>query len=57
MERAGITSLARIGDCVAAGTIQHAVYEGHRFARELDAGAVADVPYKLEYVQLERAIA
>ena len=57
LERAGITSLARIGDCVAAGTIQHAVYEGHRFARELDAGAVADVPYKLEYVQLERAIA
>ncbi len=57
LEEAGITTLARIGDCVAAGTIQHAVYEGHRFARELDAGAVADVPYKVEQVRLERATA
>ena len=57
LEKAGITTLARVGDCVAAGTIQHAVYEGHRFARELDAGAVADVPYKLEYVRLESAVA
>ena len=57
LEGAGIATLARVGDCVAAGTIQHAVYEGHRFARELDAGAIADVPYKLEHVQLERAMA
>ncbi len=52
---AGITTLTRIGDCVAASTIQHAVYEGHRAARELDAGAIADVPYKVEQVRLERA--
>ncbi len=57
LEKAGITTLARVGDCVAAGTIQHAVYEGHKFARELDAGAVADVPYKVEYVRLESAVA
>ena len=57
LEAAGIKTLARVGDCVAASTIQHAVYEGHRFARELDAGAVADVPYKLEHVQLESAVA
>ena len=57
LEKAGIKRLERIGDCVAAGTIQHAVYEGHRFARELDAGAAADVPYKLEHVRLESAVA
>ena len=57
LEEAGITSLTRIGDCIATSTIQHAVYEGHRFARELDAGAIADVPYKLEHVRLERASA
>ena len=56
LEKAGIKRLERIGDCVAASTIQHAVYEGHRFARELDAGAIADVPYKLEYVRLESAV-
>ena len=57
LEKAGITTLARVGDCVAAGTIQHAIYEGHKFARELDAGAIADVPYKVEYVRLESAVA
>ena len=57
LEKAGIKRLERIGDCVAAGTIQHAVCEGHRFARELDAGAAADVPYKLEHVRLESAVA
>ena len=57
LERAGISTFARFGDCVAASTIQHAVYEGHRFARELDADAVADVPYNVEYVRLESAVA
>ena len=57
LEKAGIKRLERIGDCVAASTIQHAVYEGHRFAREFDAGAIADVPYKLEYVRADRAVA
>ena len=57
LEKAGIKRLERIGDCVAASTIQHAVYEGHRSARELDAGAIADVPYKLEYVRVDRAVA
>jgi dimethylamine/trimethylamine dehydrogenase len=54
LEAAGIVKLARIGDCVAPSTIQFAVYEGHRFARELDAKTVADVPYKVEQVRLER---
>ena len=33
---AGIKSLRRIGDCYGPATIAAAVYEGHRYARELD---------------------
>jgi dimethylamine/trimethylamine dehydrogenase len=56
LKEAGITKLARIGDTVAASTIQFAVYEGHRFARELDGEALGDVPYKIEQVRLESAM-
>jgi len=38
---AGIRSLTRIGDALAPGAIVHAVYSGHRYARELDADAAA----------------
>jgi len=34
---AGIRSVSRIGDALAPGAIVHAVYSGHRYARELDA--------------------
>jgi dimethylamine/trimethylamine dehydrogenase len=34
---AGVVSLTRVGDCYAPGTIQAAVYSGHKSARELDA--------------------
>jgi dimethylamine/trimethylamine dehydrogenase len=37
LQRAGIESVTRIGDAAAPGAIVHAVYSGHRFARELDA--------------------
>ena len=37
LSAAGILTLTRIGDCCAPGTIQAAVYSGHKFARELDA--------------------
>jgi dimethylamine/trimethylamine dehydrogenase len=37
MAEAGIVSLTRAGDCYAPGTIQAAVYSGHKLARELDA--------------------
>ena len=44
---AGITSVTRIGDCLAPGFIAHAVYSGHRYARELDAPEIGDaVPFK-----------
>ncbi|HYL72004.1 MAG TPA: FAD-dependent oxidoreductase [Candidatus Dormibacteraeota bacterium] len=38
---AGIRSVSRIGDALAPGAIVHAVYSGHRFARELDADPAA----------------
>jgi dimethylamine/trimethylamine dehydrogenase len=34
---AGIKSVTRVGDASAPGAIVHAVYSGHRYARELDA--------------------
>jgi dimethylamine/trimethylamine dehydrogenase len=33
LQAAGITSVHRIGDCLAPGLIAHAVYAGHRLAR------------------------
>ncbi len=37
LKSAGIASVTRIGDAAAPGAIVHAVYSGHRYARELDA--------------------
>jgi dimethylamine/trimethylamine dehydrogenase len=44
---AGIKSVQRIGDALAAGAIVHAVHSGHRAARELDE-PVAEELYKLD---------
>jgi dimethylamine/trimethylamine dehydrogenase len=41
LSAAGIQSVTRIGDALAPGAIVHAVYSGHRFARELDADPAA----------------
>jgi dimethylamine/trimethylamine dehydrogenase len=57
LKEAGITKLSRVGDCVGPSTLQFAVFDGHRFAQELDAEPTSDVPYKIEQVRLERAIA
>ena len=38
---AGIRTVTRIGDALAPGAIVHAVYSGHRYARELDADPAA----------------
>jgi dimethylamine/trimethylamine dehydrogenase len=43
---AGIKSVTRIGDCLAPGFIAHAVYSGHRYARELDAPPQGEVSFK-----------
>ena len=40
----GIASIKPIGDCLAPGTIAHAVHSGHRFARELDQTIDMDRP-------------
>ena len=38
-----------MGDCNAPATIAHAVYAGHRYARELDGPPPGDVPFKREH--------
>ncbi len=45
---AGIERVYRIGDCDAPGLVAHAVFAGHRLAREFDVLEEADVPYKRE---------
>jgi dimethylamine/trimethylamine dehydrogenase len=47
---AGIASVRAIGDAEAPGLIAHAVYAGHRYARELDADPIGDaVPFKRHF--------
>ena len=49
--RAGIKTLAQIGDAEAPGAIVHATYAGHRFAREFGEAIDPDqVPYRRELV-------
>jgi dimethylamine/trimethylamine dehydrogenase len=43
---AGIESVTAIGDCLAPGLIAHAVYSGHRHAREFDGAPPEDVPFR-----------
>ena len=42
-------SIERIGDCNAPATIAHAVYAGHRYAREMDAPLGKDTPFRREH--------
>lgn len=54
VEATGIQSVKRIGDCFGPATIAAAVYEGHRYARELDAqNAFGNVPFKTVKYDLE----
>lgn len=54
LKAAGIKSVRRIGDCYGPATIAAAVYEGHRYARELDTEVDADgVPFKTVKYDLE----
>lgn len=48
------TSLTRIGDCLAPGTIAAAVYSGHRYARELGEPVPDGVPFKRELPMLSQ---
>ncbi len=47
-------TLKQIGDCHGPATIAAAVYEGHRFARELGE-EVSDIPYRREITELADA--
>jgi dimethylamine/trimethylamine dehydrogenase len=46
---AGIRSLRCIGDAEAPGLIAHAVYAGHRYARELEEPASGEVAFKRHF--------
>ena len=51
---AGIQSVKRVGDCYGPATIAAAVYEGHRYARELDTEVDPDaVPFHRERHDLD----
>jgi dimethylamine/trimethylamine dehydrogenase len=51
LDTAGIQTLRAIGDCHGPATIAAAVYEGHRFARELGA-ETTDIPFRRELSEL-----
>jgi len=46
---AGLRTVVRVGDALAPGLIAHAVYAGHRYARELEAPATGEVPFKRHF--------
>ena len=52
LENAGIKSVTRIGDCFGPSTIAAAVYEGHRYARELGEPKNDEIGYKRELTEL-----
>ncbi|MDP6818136.1 MAG: FAD-dependent oxidoreductase [Alphaproteobacteria bacterium] len=49
-EEAPWQSLTRIGDALAPATVAHAVYAGHRYAREFDTPPTEGAPYLRERV-------
>jgi dimethylamine/trimethylamine dehydrogenase len=48
LDKAGIATVTRIGDCHAPGAIVHAVHSGHRYARELES-TQEDIPYTRDF--------
>jgi dimethylamine/trimethylamine dehydrogenase len=46
---AGIQTVKCAGDALAPGLIAHAVYGGHRYARELDEMPAGDVPFRRHF--------
>ncbi|MDZ4735716.1 MAG: FAD-dependent oxidoreductase [Rhodospirillaceae bacterium] len=53
LDGSGIKSVTRIGDCFAPGAIVHAVFSGHRYARELDAPVSDMLSFLTEPVTLD----
>ncbi len=50
LEGQGLTSLTRIGDCLAPATIAAAVYSGHSYARAAGAAPANGVPFRRQFV-------
>jgi dimethylamine/trimethylamine dehydrogenase len=48
LRAAGIRSVTAVGDAFCPATIAHAIHAGHRYARELDASADRDAPFRRE---------
>ena len=46
-EHSGVSNIKSIGDCVAPGTIAHAVYSGHEHGRNIDK-QTSDIRYQVE---------
>ncbi len=56
LKEAGIASVKLLGDAYAPATIAHAVYSGHRYARELEQPETGDaVPFRREIKALSEA--
>ena len=53
VETSGIETIQRIGDCFGPATIAAAVYEGHRFARELETPTTPGPTFKTVRYELE----
>jgi len=53
LRKAGIKSVTAIADAYAPATIAHAVYAGHRFARQLDSTPPGEMLFKREMVAVE----
>lgn len=50
VKQGGGRNISRIGDCHVPGAIVHAIYAGHRFARELDTPSQPDASLRRERV-------
>ena len=51
LEKEGVRSVTRVGDCLGPSTVAAAIFGGHRYARELDAPSRGDVTFRWESIQ------
>ncbi|MFH1154403.1 MAG: FAD-dependent oxidoreductase [Pseudomonadota bacterium] len=56
LNKAGIETVKRIGDCYCPGIIATAAYDGYRAAMEMDTLITDDVPFRRERVVTERSV-
>lgn len=52
LKEAGVSRLTRIGDCDTPGAVVHAVFSGHRFAREFGSRTISQNAAAVERAQL-----